>query len=112
MTLVFQLLKDNQLFAKLSKCEFTTIRIEYLGHIISSAGVATDPSKVEAMVKWPIPKSVKQLRGFLGLTGYYRKFIKNYEIISKPLSDLLKKDSFAWSPTAQLAFDSLKSTLS
>jgi RNase H-like domain found in reverse transcriptase len=106
---IFQLLK--KFFAKLFKFEFATTRIEYLSNVINSADVATDPFKVETMVNWPIPKSVRQLRGFVGLTGYYRKFIKNYGLINKTLSDLLK-DSFAWSPTAQLAFDSLKSALS
>jgi RNase H-like domain found in reverse transcriptase/Reverse transcriptase (RNA-dependent DNA polymerase)/Integrase zinc binding domain len=109
---VFQILQKHKLFAKLSKCEFASNQIEYLGHIISSKGVATDPSKIEAMLNWPIPKTVRHLRGFLGLTGYYRKFIKDYGLISRPLSDLLKKDAFKWSTQAQLAFDSLKTALS
>jgi Reverse transcriptase (RNA-dependent DNA polymerase) len=95
MISVFDLLQQHKLYAKLSKCDFATDKIEYLGHIISSAGVATDPSKIAAMLQWPVPKTVRQLRGFLGLTGYYRKFIRNYGIISKPLTDLLKK-RFLW----------------
>jgi hypothetical protein len=89
-----QLLKSNQLYANLSKCEFVTNQIEYHDHIINSERVATDPNKIAAMIHWPIPKSVKDLRGFLGLTGYYRKFIRSYGVISRPLSDLLKKDAF------------------
>ncbi|KAJ4798340.1 polyprotein [Rhynchospora pubera] len=111
LQLTLQLLRENQLYAKLSKCVFSTTQIEYLGFIISAAGVSTDPKKIEAMKSWPIPKNVKGLRGFLGLTGYYRKFIKHYGIISKPLSDLLKKDSFCWNQEALTAFNNLKQAM-
>ncbi|KAJ3684964.1 hypothetical protein LUZ61_014128 [Rhynchospora tenuis] len=105
---VLHILLDNQLKAKFSKCEFGTTTVEYLGHIITSKGVSTDPRKVDSMINWPTPKSVKELRGFLGLTGYYRKFVKDYGLISKPLTDLTKKNAFAWSSQAQVAFDTLK----
>ncbi|KAJ4758713.1 polyprotein [Rhynchospora pubera] len=88
------ILAANGLFAKQSKCEFGLTQIEYLGHIISNQGVATDPKKVQSMVEWPVPKTIKELRGFLGLTGYYRKFVKNYGLLSKPLTDLTRKNSF------------------
>jgi Reverse transcriptase (RNA-dependent DNA polymerase) len=97
LTLVFEKLLDNQLSAKHSKYEFGVKQIEYLGHMISDDEVATDASKVKAMLEWPTPKTVRELRGFLGLTGYYRKFIKEYGGISKPLTELLKKNSFHWS---------------
>jgi RNase H-like domain found in reverse transcriptase len=99
--------------AKFSKCEFGASEIEYLGHIILAAGVATDPKKVEAMREWPILKNVRALRGFLGLTGYYyRKFIKGYGVISKSLTDLLKKNGFHWTSSATAAFEALKLALS
>ena len=101
---VLQVMRDNTLYAKRSKCVFGTGQVEYLGHIISGKGVATDPSKIQAMKDWPVPATIKQLRGFLGLTGYYRRFIKGYALISQPLNALLKKNAFQWNNEAQTAF--------
>ncbi|XP_071694960.1 uncharacterized mitochondrial protein AtMg00860-like [Rutidosis leptorrhynchoides] len=101
-------MRKHTLFAKMSKCLFATSQVEYLGHVISAKGVATDPSKIEAMDNWPEPKILKQLRGFLGLAGYYRRFIQGYASISSPLTQLLKKDSFKWSEDASIAFNKLK----
>lgn len=89
---VLQTLRDNQFFAKKSKCAFGMDHMNYLGHVISKDGVATDPSKIQAMIDWPVPKSLKALRGFLGLIGYYRRFVYNYSVICRPLTNLLKKD--------------------
>lgn len=86
-------MKENELYAKLSKCIFEKEQLE-LGHIISKEGVSAEPAKIEAMLQWPKPRNFKDLRGFLCLTGYYRKFVRHYGIISKPLTNLLKKGQF------------------
>ena len=83
-----------------------------MGHIISAEGVAVDPSKVEDVLNWIVPKSVKKIRSFLGLAGYYRKFIPNFSSIAKPMTKLLEKDSkFKWSSACEEAFQSLKKHL-
>jgi len=109
---VFTILGQNQFLLKHSKCSFAKKSLEYLGHIISAEGVSTDPAKIQAVTTWPVPQDLKQLRGFLGLSGYYRKFIQHYGIINRPLTDLLKKNSvFLWIPQHQQAFDTLKQAL-
>ncbi|KAK8918266.1 hypothetical protein KSP39_PZI021329 [Platanthera zijinensis] len=80
-------------------------QIQYLGHLISHQGVATDPGKIQVMLNWPSPSNLKKLRGFLGLTGYYRRFIKGYDILSKPLTSLLQQRTFTW---GEEAFQNLK----
>ena len=109
---VLQILREHKLYAKKSKCGFGMEFIEYLGYIISAKGVATDSSKVQAMVEWPVPKTLKALRAFLGLAGYYRRFIAGYGIIAKPLTDLTRKGKFQWNQDAQAAFEILKEKLS
>jgi len=93
------------------KCSFGEQRIHYLGHVIADGVVAMDTDKVSAVHAWPLPRSVKALRGFLGLTGYYRRFINNYGIIAAPLTALLKREAFLWSSAATEAFDALKQAL-
>jgi hypothetical protein len=108
LKITLEVLIAHQLFAKKSKCRFGCSEIDYLGHLISAEGVKADGRKLCAMVEWPKPKSLKALRGFLGLTGYYRKFIKGYGAIAAPLTDLLKKNAFVWSEVAEAAFEELK----
>ena len=85
------MMKQHSLFAKLSKCSFGQTQVEYLGHVVSREGVKVDDSKITAIKQWPIPSSVKQLRAFLGLASYYKKFIKDFALIAAPLTDLLKR---------------------
>ncbi|GMJ07741.1 hypothetical protein HRI_004443300 [Hibiscus trionum] len=108
---VLEVLKDHQLFSKLSKCFFGQEQVEYLGYIISAQGVATDYSKIAAMKEWPLPHKLKSLRGFLGLTYYYRKFIKILGEISRPLIQMLKKGNFEWTPESTATFDRLKEAM-
>ena len=108
---VLATMRANSLFAKRSKCYFGVSKVEYLGHFISKEGVSTDPTKVLAVEQWPLPKTLKHLRSFLGLAGYYRRFVKGYGGIAKPLTNMLKKDNFIWSDAAKLAFQQLKKKL-
>ncbi|GAU49705.1 hypothetical protein TSUD_182030 [Trifolium subterraneum] len=103
-----QILQEGQFFLKQSKCVFAQRQIEYLGHIVSTKGVEPIQAKVQAIQQWLVPRSVKALRGFLGLTGFYRRFIQGYATIATPLTQLLKKDQFGWNQEAQLAFETLK----
>jgi len=105
---VLETLRKHQFYLKLSKCSFAQASLEYLGHIISDSGVATDQTKIEAMVNWPIPTSMTELRAFLDLIGYYRKFVSKYGVLAKPLTNILRLKAFQWSPQAQQAFDNIK----
>lgn len=112
LRLVFQILLDHHYFAMKTKCHFGLRYIEYLGHFISATEIQVDNSKIQAMTEWPVPQTLKSLRGFLGLTWFYRRFIKGYASITGPLTDLLKRDAFVWNPEAEAAFTQLKHTVS
>ena len=108
MRQVFQLLQEQKLALKRTKCSFGETQVGYLGHIISDKGVAMDPAKVEAVESWPPPRSIRALRGFLGLTGYYQKFIAGYGTVAAPLTTLLKREAFRWTEETDEAFNLLK----
>lgn len=109
---VFKLLQQNQFHVKLSKCSFAKQELSYLGHIISPAGVSTYPKKVQIIADWPTPQSVKELRSFLGMAGYYRKFVKNFGLLAKPLTHLLKKgEMYVWTSETEASFQTLKTAL-
>jgi hypothetical protein len=105
---ILHLLSQHQIFLKQSKCSFGTLEVEYLGHIVGKAGVRVDPKKIEAIQDWPHPKNIKSLHGFLGLTGYYRTFVKNYGNIATTLTSLLKKNYFTWTLATAQDFQTLK----
>jgi len=96
----------------MSKCQFGIDKVEHLGHYISGKGMEIDPKKIAIITNWPVPANQKELRSFLGLSGYYRKFIRGCAIICRPLTDLLKKDGFQWSSEATEAFEILKRKMS
>ena len=108
---VLQTLQQYVLFSQLSKCSFGLLEVEYLGHKVSGAGVALDAGKVQAVLDWPKPTNVKQLKGFLRLTGYYRRFIKAYATLAGPLTDLLKKEALCWTDAIEKAFIKLKQAI-
>jgi hypothetical protein len=99
------------LYVKKSKCQFGESQVNYLGHVISEKGVEVDPSKIQAVVDWLEPTTVKGVRGFLGLTGYYRKFISGFSNFAAPLTHCLGKDGFRWGINESTAFNKLKQAL-
>jgi len=102
------ILRQHQFFVKRSKCAFGQQELEYLGHIVTNHGVKVDARKVEAMVAWPRPTNISALRGFLGLTGYYRKFVSQYGVLARPLTNLLKKGQYVWDDKVEFAFIAFK----
>jgi hypothetical protein len=109
---VLKRLRDCPLYAKLSKCEFWISEVLFLGHIINQDGLAMDPKKVAAILDWKAPKDVRGIKSFIGMVGYYRRFIEGFSKIYRPMTALLaKKVEFKWTPTCQESFKMLKQKL-
>jgi hypothetical protein len=105
LRLVLQKLRDHKLYAKLSKCEFWLKQVGFLGHVVSKGGISVDPSKDQDVLSSKAPTSVSDIWSFLGLAGYYRRFIEGFLNLSKPMTELLEKDKqFKWTPTCESSF--------
>ncbi|KAE8687051.1 Detected protein of unknown function [Hibiscus syriacus] len=112
LRIVLQILRDKKLYAKLSKCEFWLKEVIFLGHVISAVGIRVDPQKVKAIMDWEVTKNVSEVRSFLGLAGYYRRFVKNFSMIVLPLTKLMRKNvPFVWTSECQESFEALKRIL-
>jgi hypothetical protein len=109
LRLVLQKLRDHKIYAKLSKYEFWLKQVAFLGHVISKGRIFVDPSKVQCVLSWKAPTSVGDIRSFLGLARYYRRFIKGFSKISRPMTELLEMNKqFEWMPTFETSFQELK----
>ncbi|GKB98761.1 putative reverse transcriptase domain-containing protein [Tanacetum coccineum] len=112
LKLILELLKKEELYAKFSKCEFWLSKVQFLGHVIDSEGIHVDPAKIESIKDWASPKTPTEIRQFLGLAGYYRRFIEGFSKIAKPMTKLTQKNvKFDWSEKAEAAFQLLKQKL-
>jgi hypothetical protein len=105
LRIVLQKLREHRLYAKLSKCEFWMKQVAFLGHIISKGGISVDPSKIQDVLGWNAPTSVGDIQSFLGLAGYYQRFIEGFSKISKPMTELLENDKkFEWTLACEASF--------
>jgi len=109
---VLSIMEEQALYAKESKCEFGMTEVLYLGHIIGAQGLQVQREKIHAILDWPIPKTLTELKGFLGICNYYMRFVKGFSQLCAPLIDLTKKGAFKWSNEAQLTFDKMKKVMS
>jgi hypothetical protein len=112
LRLVLEKLRSSQLYAKFNKCEFWLTEVAFLGHVISAGGVSVDPGKVKDVLNWMPPTTVLEIRSFLGLAVYYRRFIKDFSKIAKPMTKLLEKNkTFEWTKECQASVEELKKQL-
>ena len=108
---VFQRLRKAKLEPKPKKCHLFCKQVGFLGHVVSEEGVATDPEKIEAVKAWPTPTSVTEVRSFVGLVSYYRRFIKGFAVIARPLHKLMEEERFRWTKECEESFAQLKKCL-
>ena len=112
LRVVLETLRNEQLYAKMSKCEFWLKEVSFLRHIVSEEGIMVDPRKIEVILEWKPSRSVTEVRSFLGLTGYYRRFVKGFSMTTAPMTRLLQKNvRFEWSGKCQASFEKLKLVL-
>ena len=112
LRMVLEMLRGNKLYAKFTKCEFWLKKVHFLGHIVSKEGISVDPAKIEAVSAWPVPKNVTEIRSFLGLAGYYRRFVEGFSRLAAPLTALIKKGrKYEWTPKCEENFQELKRRL-
>jgi hypothetical protein len=112
LRIVLQRLREHQLYAKFSKCEFWIKEVPFLDHVVSPKGITVDPGKVKEVLEWMPPMTMSEVRSFLGLAGYYRWFILNFSKIAKPITELLKKgNKYVWSEACDEAFKHLRKLL-
>ena len=112
LRIVFRALRNHRLYAKFSKCEFWLTEVRFLGHVVSTLGVLVDLEKVEVVMSWERPKSIFKIRGFLGLAGYYRRFIEDFSRLAALMTKLTRKEvKFEWNDLFERAFQELKRKL-
>ena len=112
LKIVLQELREHQLFTKFSKCDFIKDKIQYLGHVVTKEGISVDPEKIKAIEDWSVPKDVTDVRSFMGITGYYRRFIEGFSRIVNPINSLQKKgNKFDWNQKCEESFRKLKTLL-
>ena len=112
LRVILHLLRDHQLYSKFNKCEFWLTEVRFLGHIVSASGVSVDPEKVKAVMSWESPKSDFEICSFLGLAGYYRRFIEDFSRLAAPMTRLTRKEvKFKWNDLCEKAFQELKRRL-
>ena len=112
LRIMLGVLREQKLYGKYNKCEFWIPQVTFLGHVVSAAGVAVDPSKIEAVISWEPPRKVREVRSFLGLAGYYRRFVKGFSSIAPPMTQLTHKDvPFVWTEACQRSFETLRERL-